>query len=256
MKKRVAVVIPARMASSRFPGKPLVRILDLPMLEHVRRRALLADAVDDVYVATCDREIMKMVHKFGGKAIMTGNTHERCTDRVKEAAQQISAEIIVIVQGDEPLFNPQIINNLVDPILFDEEVYCTNLLSLIKNRENLDDIDIVKAVINNKQNVMFFSRSAIPYFRVYTNAPFYRQTGVSAFTHFFLSKYTNLEPTPLEVIESIDFLRILEHAYSIRGVISSQETFGVDRKDDIKIIEKIIQDDSFQKEYYDRILSL
>lgn len=256
MKQRVVVIIPARMAASRFPGKPLANILDLPMIEHVRRRVLLSDAIDDVYVATCDNEIMDTVHKFNGKAIMTANTHERCTDRIEEAAHEVAADIIVMVQGDEPLFMPEMIKKLIDPIISKKDVYCTNLLSLISDRNDLFNIDIVKAAINKKQNVMFFSRAPIPYFRVDNNAPCYRQTGISAFTRSFLSEYTNLSPTPLEIAESVDFLRILEHDFSIRGVIISQETFGVDREDDIQIIEKIIHEDPVQNEYYRRIINL
>ena len=253
--KKVVVIIPARMAASRFPGKPLAKILDLPMVEHVRRRALLSKAVDDVYVATCDEAIMDAVHRFGGKAIMTANTHERCTDRVEEAAKGVEAAIIVMVQGDEPLFMPEVIEKLIAPILSDKEVYCTNLLSLIKDRRDLNDTDIVKAVINKKQNVMFFSRAPIPYFRVDNNASCYRQTGISAFTPSFLSRYTSLPPTPLEIAESVDFLRILEHGYVIRSIVISDETHGVDRKDDITIVEDILRNDPVQSEYYKRIRS-
>lgn len=256
MKKKIAVIIPARMAASRFPGKPLAKILDLPMIEHVRRRVLLSDIVDDVYVATCDKEIMDTVKQFGGKAIMTADTHERCTDRVEEAADSVDADIIVMVQGDEPLFMPDVIEKLVNPIISDDDVYCTNLLSIINDRNDLNDIDIVKAAINKKENVMFFSRAPIPFFRVDNNAPCYRQTGISAFTRQFLSKYTSLPPTFLEVAESVDFLRILEHDYTIRGVIISQETHGVDREDDVGAVEDIILNDPIQNDYYKRTLDL
>jgi 3-deoxy-manno-octulosonate cytidylyltransferase (CMP-KDO synthetase) len=256
MKKRIVVMIPARMAASRFPGKPLAKILDIPMIEHVRRRVLLSDVPDDVYVATCDPEIMDTVKKFGGKAIMTANTHERCTDRIEEAAKKVEADIIVMVQGDEPLFMPEIIRKLVEPILSNKDVYCTNLLSVIRNRNDLNDVDVVKASINIKNNIMYFSRAPIPYFRVENNATCYRQTGISAFTKDFLSVYTALPPTMLEIAESVDFLRILEHGYIVRGVIIQQETYGVDRKDDVEIIEKIIREDPMQGEYYRRIINI
>lgn len=252
--KGVVVIIPARMTASRFPGKPLAKIMDLPMIEHVRRRALLSKVVDDVYVATCDKEIMETVQRFGGKAIMTANTHERCTDRVEEASKEIKADIIAIVQGDEPLFLPYIIEKLVEPIKSDDNVYCTNLLSIIKDCKDLKNIDIVKAVVDNYNNVMYFSRSSIPYFRVKADYTMYRQTGISAFTKKFLSKFTKMTPTSLEVIESVDFLRILQHGYKIRGVAFNQEMFGVDRKEDIKKIEEIIRSDPVQNEYYKRIV--
>jgi 3-deoxy-manno-octulosonate cytidylyltransferase (CMP-KDO synthetase) len=252
--KRVVAIIPARMAASRFPGKPLTKIMDLPMIEHVRRRTLLSPIIDEAYVATCDEEIMETVQRFGGKAIMTANTHERCTDRVEEAAKQVKADIIAIVQGDEPLFLPDVIEKLVKPIQSDNDVYCTNLLSVIKDYDDLKNIDIVKAVIDNYNNVMYFSRSSIPYFRVKTDYTMYRQTGISAFTKKFLSKFTKMAPTSLEKIESIDFLRILQHGYKIRGVAFHKEMFGVDRKEDVKKIEEIIQNDPTQNGYYKRIV--
>ena len=255
MKNKVVVVIPARMAASRFPGKPLAKIMDFPMVEHVRRRVLLSDAVDEVYVATCDAEIKETVEKYGGKAIMTANTHERCTERVEEAAKGIEADIVVIVQGDEPLFSPDVIEKLIKPFEDGRNICCTNLLSVIKDRKDLKDIDIVKAVVNLDNNVLYYSRSPIPFFRVDNNASCYRQTGISAFRKDFLSKFTSLPPTRLEVAESVDFLRIIEHGYSVNAVIVEQETYGVDREDDVEIIERILCDDPVQKRFYERINS-
>ena len=112
----VIAVIPARMASTRFPGKPLADILGLPMIEHVRRRLLLCQEIDDVIVATCDQSILDLVHNFGGKAIMTSDKHERCTDRVAEAISSISVDLVINVQGDEPLVNPEMIGPLLEPL--------------------------------------------------------------------------------------------------------------------------------------------
>tara|TARA_Y100000294_G_C8545641_1_gene333014 strand:+ start:143 stop:913 length:771 start_codon:yes stop_codon:yes gene_type:complete len=256
MKKRIVAMIPARMASSRFPGKPLANILGLPMIEHVRRRVLLSQLVDEVFVATCDQEIMETVQHFGGKVVMTSKKHVRCTDRVEEAAKNITSDIIVLVQGDEPVFMPEVIEKLINPFLLDSSVTCTNLLSLIKDKNDLDDIDIVKAVVNKIQNVMYYSRSPIPYVQVDNDPVCYRQTGVSAFTHTFLSQFVNLSPTMLENTESIDFLRIIEHGCNIWGVVVSQEIFGVDREGDIEKIENIIRTNPMQKEYYDKIVNL
>lgn len=254
MKKRIAAVIPARMGASRFPGKPLVKILGLPMIEHVRRRVCMSGIVDETWVATCNREIIETVESFGGKAVMTLDSHERCTERVEEAARKIDADIIMIVQGDEPLFEPDVLEKLVEPMLKDDSVYCTNLFSKITDRKDLEDIDIVKVVLNNKGNAMYFSRSPIPFFRVDNNADCYRQTGVSAFTRDFLSKFTSLPPTRLEIAESVDFLRILEHGYDIRGVVISQETCGVDREEDVAIIEDRLKNNPVQKKLYERII--
>ncbi len=255
-KKKVAVVIPARMASSRFPGKPLVNILDLPMIEHVRRRACLSSEVDDVYVATCDEEIFKVVTRLEGRAIMTANTHERCTDRVEEASKALEYDIIAIIGGDEPLFEPEVLDILIESMQADKNSYCANLLSEIRDEEDLSDMDVVKAVLDQKDFIMYFSRSPIPYFRIQTNSPMYRQTGISAFTKSFLNKYSNLSPTPLEVAESVDFLRILEHGYAIRGVPHKRKTVGVEREKDVGIVEKILKENTLQNRIYQRILDL
>lgn len=255
-KKKVVAVIPARMGASRFPGKPLAEILGLPMIEHVRRRVCLSKAIDDVYVATCDKVIFDTVVGFGGKAVMTRDTHERCTDRVEEAACDIDMDIAVVVQGDEPLFEPDVLTDLIKPMLADDSIPCANLLSVIKDEEDLNDIDIVKAVIDEKGFVMFFSRSPVPHMRVRVNCPLYRQTGVSAFRKAFLHIYSRLSPTLLEQTESVDFLRILGHRYQIKGVIYNRDIVGVDRPDDVAKVEKILTEDQKQKRLFDRIKSL
>ena len=255
-KKKVVAVIPARMGASRFPGKPLAEILGLPMIEHVRRRVCLSRVVDDVYVATCDKVIFDTVTGFGGKAVMTRDTHERCTDRVEEAACDMDMDIAVVVQGDEPLFEPDVLSELIKPMLADDSIPCANLLSIIKNEKDLNDIDIVKAILDEKDFVMFFSRSSVPYMRVRVNCPLYRQTGVSAFRKDFLYTYSRLSPTLLEQTESVDFLRILGHRYPIKGVIYNRDIVGVDRPDDIVKVEKILTEDPEQKTVFDRIKTI
>ena len=252
-RKKIVGVIPARMAASRFPGKPLAMILDLPMIEHVRRRVCLSDVIDDVYVATCDRDIFQAVEQFGGKAVMTKDTHERCTDRVEEALQNIDFDIAVVVQGDEPLFIPEVLSELVSPLLDDGSIPCTNLISKIRKKEDCDDVDIVKTILDERGFIMYFSRAAIPHIRVENKCPVYRQTGVSAFTKSFLNVYASLSVTPLEVAESIDFLRILGHGYPIKGVVYESVTLGVDRPDDISKIEAALSEDKEQKKIYNKI---
>jgi len=254
--QKIVAVIPARMGASRFPGKPLARILDLPLIEHVRRRVTLSKRIDEVYVATCDQEIMDAVEHYGGKAVLTANTHERCTDRVEEAIQNIEADIVLIFQGDEPLFDPKAAELLIDPLLHDEHVLCTNLISIIKDEQDLTDNSIVKAVLNQKSDVLYYSRSAIPFRQVEGNFLFHRQTGLSAFRRDFLIKFSHLQPTPLEITESVDFNRILEHGYVIRGVVFDQPLFGVDEPEHVGRIERILNEDSVQARFYEEILSL
>lgn len=248
-------VIPARMGSSRFPGKPLVEIAGLPMIEHVRRRVALSEAVDDVVVATCDQQILDAVTHHGGKAVMTADTHERCTDRVAEAAESIALDVAVIVQGDEPLFDPAVLAPLVKPFADEPGMECTNLISVIRDTADLDNIDIVKAVLNDPGDVMYFSRAPIPYLREGKSRPMYRQTGVSAFSRTFLERFSALPPTALEIAESVDFLRILGHGHRIRGVVYDAPTVGVDRPGDIAVVERLLASDPAQAAIHQRILA-
>ena len=180
-----------------FPGKPLVPILGLPMIEHVRRRVTLCPEIDEVYVATCDQEIKDVVEQFKGRVLMTAPTHARCTDRVEEAAGQVGGDIILIFQGDEPLFDLSVADHLLRPFWDNPKMLCTNLISTIKDEADLADINIVKAVLNLKQDVLCFSRASIPYKRVETPCALYRQTGLSAFQKDFLIQFSQLDPTPL-----------------------------------------------------------
>jgi 3-deoxy-manno-octulosonate cytidylyltransferase (CMP-KDO synthetase) len=252
-KRKVAAVIPARMGASRFPGKPMVEILGLPMVEHVRRRVGLCRNIDEVDVATCDTEIFDAVVERGGKAVMTKDTHQRCTDRVEEASHTVKADIIVIVQGDEPLLDPGVLEKLVKPMLDDPAIECANLLSVISAEEDLLNIDIVKTVIDKNNNVIYYSRAPIPYLRCGKTRPMYRQTGLSAFRNRFLQLYSRLPQTPLEVAESVDFLRIIENRFPVLGVIYKNETVGVDRPEDIARVEAILLNDRKQRALYKRI---
>jgi 3-deoxy-manno-octulosonate cytidylyltransferase (CMP-KDO synthetase) len=254
-KKKVVAFVPARMAASRFPGKPLAPILGIPMVEHVRRRVALADVVDEVVVATCDRDIMDTVVAAGGRAVMTKDTHERCTDRIAEAAAKIDCDIAIQVQGDEPLFMPEVLSDVVAPFLRDSSVKCTNLLSVIGDKADLQDIDIVKTVLDNQGRVLYFSRSPIPHFRVDAPCPMRRQTGVAAFTRDFLLEFTALPPSPLEIVESIDFLRILAHGYAIHGVVCEALTVGVDRPGDVAKIERILREDAVQNALFRKMMA-
>ena len=181
MLMKVIAVIPSRMGSSRFPGKPLVKIAGLPMIEHVRRRTLLCKSLSDVVVATCDREILETVKEYGGKAVMTAPTHERCTDRVEEAARNLKGDVFVTVQGDEPLLQPEGIDGVVEPFRKDPDLGCTNLLSELEGGEDLVNPNIVKAACDAKGKVLFFARWVQWSHPDRAHAPVYRQTGIQAF---------------------------------------------------------------------------
>lgn len=250
---RVVAVIPARMASSRYPGKPLVSIANLPMIEHVRRRAMLAQGIDHVVVATCDAEIMQAVQRSGGEAVMTSNAHTRCTDRVAEAMLRLEGDVVVIVQGDEPLLRPDSLDQVIRPLLERGGPECSNLLSPLESNEDLGNPNIVKALCDRSGRILFLTRANVPFFRERVACPVYRQTGIIAFRTAFLRVYSQLEETPFERAESVDMLRVLEHGYAIAGVIADYSTVGVDRPSDVPLVEKILRQDALQKSLLDRI---
>jgi len=254
MTQTATAVIPARMASSRYPNKPLAMILGLPMIEHVRRRALLAHGIDDVVVATCDQAIVDVVTAAGGKAVLTSDNHTRCTTRVEEAMSNIDGEIVVIVQGDEPLVLPEAIEQVVAPLQDRPDIPCTNLLSIIESEEDFEDVNIVKAATDQAGFVMYFSRAAIPFFRETCDCPIFRQMGIMAFRTPFLTEYAALPETPFERAESIDMLRLLEHGHRILGVPTKHATIGVDFASDIDRVERILKTDAKQQALYRRII--
>ena len=256
MKRKIIAIIPARMAASRFPGKPIAKILDLPMIEHVRRRVSLCKQINEVYVATCDDQIREVVEGFGGKVLMTSKKHERCTDRIEEAARGLKADIIVNVQGDEPLIMPNALMRLVSPFEKDGRIKAACLIYPITKLEDLEDLNTVKAVMDKNSFVMFFSRSAIPNFKRGEKPRLFEQSGVMAYQKEFLHEYSKLPQTPLERAESIDMLRILEHGYRVRGIIVNNSPIEVDLPEHIIKVEDTILGDKTQREYYNKILTL
>lgn len=252
----VTVVIPARMSSTRYPGKPLAAILGLPMIEHVRRRIMLAGGVDSVVVATPDTAIMDVVAAAGGIGAMTKHSHVRCTERVVEAMEQRTADIVVIVQGDEPLVVPEVVQEVVRPLLEDPSLECTNLLCPLESAADRESPEVVKAACDLQGNVLFFTRSSIPCFRDKVEVPVYRQTGIMAFRSAFLKQYDAWSETPLEKAESVDMLRILEHGHRIRGVVTNFIMLGVDRPSDVPTAERILRDDPAQHAIYESTLSM
>lgn len=241
---KIVGIIPARMGSSRFPGKPLTKILGKTMIEHVYKRTALSEILDDVYIATCDEEIMNETKLFGGKAIMTSPKHRGCTDRIAEAAEKIDADIIINIQGDEPLVTPDIINLSVQPIIDDNHVYCTNPIGVIKTKEEFENTNTIKVVVDREMNIIYMSREPIPtYSRDVKIDEWYKQICIMSFNKDFLLKYGKMEQTPLEVTESIDMNRLLEYGYKIKAVISEYESYAVDTPDDKKRIEKIMKKD-------------
>ena len=243
------------MASTRYPGKPLAPILDLPMVEHVRRRTLLADSVRKVVVATCDQEIADAVINAGGIAVMTSDSHERACERVAEAARSLTADVVVVVQGDEPLLEPGAVELAAAPFLESNEVVCVSLLSPLESEADYSNPNIVKAACDQDGYVLYLSRAPIPYFQRKGSCPIYRETGIRAFSADFLQTYAGLLETPFERVESVDLMRVLEHGYRIFGVLTEYSTIGVDHDFDVSIVENILRTDPAQQSLHRQVVN-
>lgn len=246
----VAAIIPARMGSTRYPGKPLCDIHGVTMIEHVYRRTRMSDAVDQTYVATPDEEIRKETESFGGEAIMTGQ-HPRATDRVAEAAESLDADIVVVMQGDEPLVYPDMLDDAIAPVRDEDDVRVTNLAKPIHDESEYEDPNNVKVVADENRNALYFSRAPIPYIHegTYGGAPVYHQVCVIPFERDFLFEFTSMAETELEQVESIDMLRLLENGYGVRLVETTRETYPVDTPEDHNKVNKMMADDELFKQY-------
>ena len=242
MDDRIVTIIPARLGSSRFPGKPLAPLLGQPMIEHVWRRASMCAEISETYIATCDHEIREVAEGFGGQVIMTSPLHERASDRVAEAAEQVNADIVVMVQGDEPMITPEMISTSLAPMLKDRSIDCTNLICRIRDASEYLDRNTVKVVVDHSGNALYFSRAPIPAIdsSQLETVPVYKQVCVIPFRRKFLADFTRLKPTPLERAESIDMLRALEHGLRVRLVITEAETHAVDTPNDLRLVESLL----------------
>ena len=217
---KTIAVVPARMASFRYPGKPLVNIAGLPMIEHVRRRALLAKGIDEVVVATCDQEIFGAVETAGGRAVMTADTHERSTERVAEAMRELSGDIVVVAQGDEPLLLPSDLELVAAPFAEMESLESVSLLSPLEGAADFANPNIVKAACDRRGYIMYYSRAPIPYFQKQGDCPVYRETGIRAFRADFLQTYVALPETPFEQVEAVDMMRLREHGHQVYAAVT------------------------------------
>lgn len=248
---KIICIIPARLGSYRFMQKPFADICGKPMIEHVYKRAALCTLLDEVYVATPNQEIVDVVEGFGGKAIMTSDDARRASDRVAEAALKVpEADIIVNLQGDEPLVCPELIEAVVQPMIDDPTLSNVNLARKV-GYDDAVNIHEVKLVFDVNHNAILFSREAIPSkFMGDKEIPYYVQGGIFPFTKESLQDYTNLASTPLEIIESIDMLRFIENGRKIKVVETEIETYSVDIPSDVDKVVKLMKDDKLKDLYY------
>ena len=245
---KVVGIIPGRMRASRFPGKPLIPILGVSLLGHVYKRACLSKLLHAVYIATPDQEIAEEAKVLGAPVVMTSPLHERCTDRIAEATLNLDAEIIVNIQGDEPLIHPEMVDLAVEPLLADSTVQCANLVAPIHSMEEFNDPNQIKCVLNHKNKILYFSRIPIPFHRNKVTGPLsYKQVCIMAMKREILTRFSRLAQTPLEKQESVDMLRFLENGIPIQAVLSKYSTHAVDVPEDVPLVESLMIGDPIYK---------
>lgn len=258
MSKNIVAVIPARMGSSRFPGKPLADICGVSMVGHVYLRTRMSEILSDCYVATCDQEIYDHVESLGGKAVMTGDQHAHCSDRCAEAMLKIEEasgekiDILVMVQGDEPLVTPEMISDAVEPMLEDPDLKVVNLMAELKTIKEFEDPNEVKVVVDGDNNALYFSREPVPSRKKgVSDVPMLKQVCIIPFERDFLLEFNDTPETPLERIESVDMLRVLETGGTVKMVPCEAQTIGVDTPEDLAVAEALMTGDALLERYRD-----
>jgi len=239
-------VIPARYSSTRLPGKPLKDICGKPMICRVWERASQAKSVAEVIVATDDERILQAVEKNHGRAMITRADHKTGTDRLAEVAEKFpDAEVVVNVQGDEPLIEPSLIDELVAEFVKDKNLQMATVATELLDAEEMRNPNNVKVVIDKNNNALYFSRSLIPYPRNVGKSKVSKHIGIYAYRRNFLLDYAKMEPTPLEQSESLEQLRALENGFKIRVIKSSCRFVGVDTDEDLELVNEIYRRGKF-----------
>ena len=241
-KSHIIGIIPARWASSRFPGKPLHPLLGKPLLQHVFERATLCTELDELVIATDDDRIAALCERIGAKVIQTRSDHPSGTDRIAEAAEKCEAATHVInIQGDEPLLEPELVDTLARELRNNCDIPMITAGSSLDNPELIADPNIVKLVIDQHKNALYFSRSPIPFRRSDTpSLPTYRHLGIYGYQVDFLKHFITLPPSSLEIAEGLEQLRALENGALIRVHLTEHEAIGLDSPDQIPLIESLL----------------
>ena len=253
---KTAAIIPARMDSSRFPGKPMKEIHGMPMIGHIFERSKFISNADIICVATCDQEIFDYINASGGFAVMTSDKHERATERTAEALtlieknMNLKINLVAMIQGDEPMTTTRMISQALSPFSKDNSINVVNLMSDIEFDVEFQDPNEVKVVINKNNDAIYFSREPIPSKQKgETDGPMRKQVCVIPFRRNFLLKFNEMDETILEKIESVDMLRAIENGYKVRMIYSEDASFSVDTKEDLDNVIIKMKDDPLMKSY-------
>ncbi|MFC2117189.1 3-deoxy-manno-octulosonate cytidylyltransferase [Bacteroidota bacterium] len=255
MNMKIVAIIPAHLASVRFPRKILFSIHGLPMVEHVRRRALFSESLSDVYVATCDEEIASSVHSFGGKVIMTSNTHTNGTSRVAEAVKDIDCSHVILLQGDEPLLLPRHLDAFTENILNNPDGDAWNATGPIEYQEELDRHSFVKCTVSKNENIIFCFRRTPCYSDFKLQQTFVRKIlGIIAYRKDFLLHLNQLMPAPIETAEFIEQMRIIENGFSIKSVPVNPSLPSVNVPNETNIVLDYINNNLEQRDLLARVI--
>lgn len=241
MKIHTLGVIPSRYGAQRFPGKPLALIAGKSLVQRVYEQAAKAHRLDKVIVATEDTRILEAVERFGGDALLTSPECATGTDRVAEVARQYDCDLVLNIQGDEPLMRPEMIDQLVEGMQKDTGCVMGTLARKIGAPDQLTNPNVVKVVVAGNGNALYFSRSQIPFVRdAGDTATFLKHLGIYAYRRDFLMKFVTLPVSPLEKAEKLEQLRALDNGFDIRVWVTPHDSIGVDRPEDVKLVEEIL----------------
>jgi 3-deoxy-manno-octulosonate cytidylyltransferase (CMP-KDO synthetase) len=238
--RKILGVIPARFSSTRFPGKVLALIAGKTMLQHVYERAARSTYLTSILIATDDDRVYSAAKNFGARVRMTRSDHLSGTDRVAEAASAVDAEIVVNIQGDEPLIDPAAIDAAILPMVHEPELVMGTLKKRIEDAREITDPNVVKVVTNHAGDAIYFSRCAIPFEREKSvNTPYFKHIGLYVYQRDFLLAYSALPVGPLEAAERLEQLRALENGLRIRVVETEYESLGVDTPEDLERVTRL-----------------
>ena len=240
---KTVVVIPARLESSRLPNKVLLDVNGKSLIQRVWERVKSAKKIDEIYIATDNQKIVKVVNSFGGNAILTSTKHQSGTDRIAEAVENIDTDLVINVQGDEPLIDPNLIDSFVELFKNDYEVYFASAMHRIGTLEDLDNPNVVKVISDLKNNAIYFSRSRIPFSRdgEISVENYFQHIGIYAYKKDFLLRYSQLPQTYFEKIEKLEQLRAIENGFKIRMVETDYRSVGVDTLEDLERVRGLIK---------------